>query len=153
MSSPAPEVTSGLAAVRSWCGWHIAPSATETLYVEGEGGRVMLLPSLHVSEVSEIRDESGTVVTGWKSRTNGILRGYWRCEEEYAVDLTHGYEEMPAEITEIVSDLDARSGSAGAFAQVGQVRYATGSDGAPIGASLTIAQKAILDRYKLPPRP
>jgi hypothetical protein len=143
----------GIDTVKAYCGWHVAPSLSETVKVEGDGSRVLLLPSLHVTGVSEVRDEDNTVVTGWKVRENGVARGCWTPETLYSFDITHGYEEMPGEVAEIVADLDARSGSAGAFAQVGQVRYATGSDGAPIGGALTTAQKAVLDRYKLPPRP
>ena len=41
-------------AVRSYCGWHIAPAVEETVTLDGSGGRHLLLPSLHVTEVSEI---------------------------------------------------------------------------------------------------
>lgn len=143
----------GIDAVQAYCGWHIAPSRSEAVRVEGDGGRVILLPSLHVTDATEVRDESGKVVTGWKVRENGVARGRWRCHELYEFDIVHGYDAMPGEVTDIIAELDGRGPGGGALVQVGQVRYATGSDGAPVGGSLTLAQKAILDRYKLPPRP
>lgn len=151
MSSPAPEVTPGLAAVRLWCGWHIAPSKTETVKVEGEGGRVLLLPSLHVTSTTAVRDESGNAVTGWKVRENGIARGSWRCEELYEFDIVHGYAEIPTELLGIIADLDAggvgsakKSESAGPFS----VTY-----GSADLESQPLSVRAIISRYKLPPRP
>lgn len=144
----------GIDAVRAYCGWHIAPSQSETLKVEGDGGRVLLLPSLHVTDCTAVRDESGAAVADFKVRENGVARGWWKCEELYAFDVTHGYSAMPAEVADIIADLDERgTSSPGALVQVGQVRYATGSDGAPLGGALTLGQMAVLDRYKLPPRP
>lgn len=147
----------GIDTVRAYCGWHIAPSRSETVSVEGGGARVLLLPSLHVTSTTEVRDESGTVLAGWKVRENGVARAgsceRWDCEVLYEFDLVHGYNEMPAEVQEIVNDLDGRSGGTGVYSQVGQVRYATGSDGAPIGSALTSYQRSVLDRYKLPAKP
>lgn len=139
--------------IQEYCGWHVAPSRAETVEAEGDGGRVLLLPSLHVTSVTAVRDESGVEVSDFKSRKNGVLRGCWRNEELYRVDIVHGFDAMPSEIEDILADLESRSTPSGALVQVGQVRYATASDGSPLGAHLTGAQKAILDRYKLPPRP
>lgn len=142
----------GIETVQAYCGWHIAPSISQTIEAEGGGGRVLLLPSLHVTAVAEVRDESGSVVTGVKVRRNGVARGLWRRHELYEFDVTHGHDTMPDEVQEIIYDLDERPiGSA--YVQVGQVRVATDKDGAPLGTGLTSGQKAILDRYKLPPRP
>lgn len=148
MPTPAPP---GLAAVRSWCGWHVAPSVTETLSVESGGGRTLLLPSLHVTAVTEIRDESGEIVTGWKWRANGIIRGAWRCEELYEVDVTHGYDAMPDELQVVVDRLEAD----------GTDRRATSITRGPFsetyGAadleSQPITTRAIIGRYRLPSRP
>lgn len=150
MTSPAPEVTPGLAAVRSWCGWHIAPSMDETLKVEGEGSRVILLPSLHLTDVTEVRDESGTVVTNYKWRENGIVRGSWRNEELYAFDVTHGFVEMPPELQAIIDQIDA--------AGVG-ARSATAETSGPFSRSFgttdlesqPLSVRAVIARYKIGP--
>ena len=73
------------AEVRGYCGWHIAPSVTEEIKVEGDGGQVLLLPSLYVTAVASVTDEDGNTVTGWKWRRNGVLRGCWRENVEYTV--------------------------------------------------------------------
>lgn len=150
MSTPAPEITPGLAAVRSWCGWHVGPSVTETLRVESTGGRVLLLPSLHVTDVTAIRDESGTLVEGYKWRENGIIRGSWRCEELYEIDLTHGFETFPTELLGVVGRLDA-DGSGRVLASKGigpfSESYATDLEAQPLST------RAIIGRYRLPSRP
>lgn len=153
MSSPAPEVTPGLAAVRSWCGWHIAPSVTESIKVEGEGGRVLLLPSLHVTDVTAIRNESGDETSGWKWRENGIVRGCWTCDELYEVDLTHGYTNMPAELVNIIDQIDGEGVGA---------RIATSQSTGPFAESFAssvdleaqpLSVRSVLARYRLPSRP
>lgn len=151
MSEPAPEFTAGLSAIRAWCGWHVAPSLTETLKVESLGGWSLLVPSLYVTNVAEVRNEAGDVITGYKWRSNGVLRGTWLCEEQYEVDLTHGYDEMPLELQGIVDQLNAaalgqsvRSQAAGPFS----VTY-----GPADLESQPLSVRAIIGRYRLPPRP
>ena len=39
-------------AVRRYCGWHVAPSITETLRLDGYGGRVLTLPSKHITAIA-----------------------------------------------------------------------------------------------------
>lgn len=152
MSSPAPETTAGLAAVRAWCGWHIAPSQTETVKVESPGGRTLLLPSLHVTDVIEIRNEESSSVAGYRWRENGVVRGWWACEEQYEVDLTHGYDSMPIELQGIVEQLDGAgigrtpsSRSAGPFSE----SYGATTD----LESQPFSVRAVIARYALPPRP
>ena len=41
-------------AVRRHCGWHVAPSVTETLRVDGYGGRTLILPSKHVTAIASV---------------------------------------------------------------------------------------------------
>lgn len=153
MSSPAPEVTPGLAAVRAWCGWHIAPKRAETLEVEGQGGRVLLLPSLHVEAVSEIRNEATTVITGYKARSNGVVRGCWREHDLYSVTLTHGYEEMPAELLAIVNRLDAEGVGARAASSQSTGPFAQSFGSSTDLESQPVSARAVIARYALPPRP
>lgn len=148
---PVPEpITVGEAAVRSWCGWHVAPRVSETVSLEGDGGRVLLLPSLLVADVTEIRGESGEVQSGYKWRPNGVLRGCWTNEELYEVDFVHGYVIMPIELQAIIDDIDAaglgksvKRQSAGPFL----LEFGADLDAQPISV------RSVIDRYKLPPRP
>lgn len=101
--------------VRSECGWHIAPQVTETITVDSPGGRVLLLPSLFVTEVTAVRDVTGDeprTLTGWRISRAGMLHlaGGW--PEGFAaveVDLTHGYESCPAELLAVIADRALRN--------------------------------------------
>lgn len=150
MSSPAPEVTPGLAAVRSWCGWHIAPSRPETVKVESEGGRVILLPSLFVTDCTEVRKEDDAAVTGWKVRQNGVARGHWAAEVEYAFDIVHGYEDMPQELLSIIAELDSGVGPAVASHSAGPFSETYRSSNLE---DQPISVRAVVSRYRLLARP
>lgn len=152
MAEPTP--SAGLSAVRAWCGWHVAPSRTETVEVESDGASVMLLPSLHVTGVSEVRDEDAEVVSSdsYKWRKNGIVRGcWWKCNELYEFDITHGYDDMPLELQQIIDDLNA----SGVGSTV--TRETSGPFSREFGSadleSQPISVRSIISRYKLPPRP
>lgn len=153
MSSPAPEPTPGLAAVRSWCGWHISPSVTETVKVEGEGGQVILLPSLHVTDMTAIRDESGREVTNYKWRENGIVRGAWQWDELYEFDITHGYDTMPPELQAIVDSIDASGVGERLAASEGAGPFSRSFGSSTDLESQPISVRAVVSRYRLPSRP
>lgn len=152
MSSSTPEESAGLAAVRAWCGWHIAPSKTETVRVEGDGGRVMLLPSLHVTDVDEITNEAGSPVTSYKWRENGILRGWWACHDLYSVRLTHGYETLPSELTEVINQIDAAGVGTRSLASKSVGPFSESYGAADLEAQ-PLSVRSIIARYALPSRP
>lgn len=146
-------MTAGLDAIRSWCGWHVAPSATETIEVEGDGGRVILLPSLHVTDVSEIRNEAGDVVSDYKWRRNGVVRGCWASEDLYAFDITHGYETMPTELQAIVDRIDADGVGARQASSETSGPFSRGFGGSTDLEAQPLSVRAVIARYALPPRP
>ena len=43
------------AAIRKHCGWHVAPSVTRTIRLDGHGGDSLLLPSKHVTALSSLK--------------------------------------------------------------------------------------------------
>ncbi|AWY06509.1 head-tail adaptor [Gordonia phage Trine] len=94
--------------VRQMAGWHIFPSVEETLTVDGEGGHVLTLPSLHVTEIHEI-SQHGTPVDpeGYSWSASGDVkldRGSWTTRwGGITVRLTHGYD--PAEIPALIGAL------------------------------------------------
>src|SRR4051812_28403956 len=100
-------------AVRGHCEWHVAPSAQETVQPTGSGGLVLLLPTLHLTDLTDVINdgvpvtvdpkdwsEAGVVDNGtrWSRRRRGVT-----------VTMTHGHETCPPEVLEVVTDL-ARSG-------------------------------------------
>ena len=102
-------VDSAVAALRSDCGWHIAPVLTETVTADGSDTTLLFLPTLRLVSVSAVRDVTRTApvtLTGWRKAGPGMLtRDFgWPCGyEAIEVDLVHGYEETPAELLPAVA--------------------------------------------------
>jgi len=115
-------------------GWHIAPSVTETLRLDGPGGTVLNLPSKHVTNIEEIAwadrrlaepivyptanyvwNKAGIVeltdshAPWWLSWTpDDVLPGYpgWpTLVDSISVTLTHGYAEPPAPVVFAACDM------------------------------------------------
>jgi len=98
--------------VRDWCGWGIA-HAEETFVVDGTGSRVLLLPTLRLVSVEEVRVD-GTVLdpTTYTWSASGQLEraaGWPRRFRAIEVDCTHGYDPVPDALRLVVLELAARS--------------------------------------------
>jgi hypothetical protein len=100
--------------VRGECGWHIAPVVTETLTVDSRGGQLLLLPTLKIATVTEVRDvtsDTPRVVTGWRVAPSGmlVLAGGWpRGYAAIEVDLTHGYATCPEDLLGVIAERAGR---------------------------------------------
>jgi hypothetical protein len=170
--APAP-TDQAVAAVRSYCGWHIAPSRTETLTLDGPGGNVLCLPSLHVTDVLSVTEdenlldpaldynwsEAGVLRRSWATGYwSGYSGSWWSCAMRgIRVELTHGYDEWPVELAGIIQAVADRISdnptgleqqTVGPFTE----KYATSGTGGA-GTAFAGADEAVLTRYKLPPRP
>lgn len=142
------------AEVRAYAGWHIAPNRADTDSFRSYGGPVLLLKSLHVTAVASVTID-GTAIADYQWYENGVLRreAGWPCGK-VEVEFTHGYDVVAiGDLYGVITALAARGGSTGAYVQVGQVRVAVDSSGAPLGGTLSASERAVLDRYLLPPRP
>ena len=147
------------ALVRAYCGWHIAPSRTETVTLAGNNGRTLMLPSMHVTAVNSITSDADTPLTAddydWSAAGVLTARTYAWTGRSITVSITHGYTEPPAEVTGIVQAIAQRAvdnpGSrpreqAGPFADAySQV----GANQAPTLALLD-SERAALRRYRIP---
>lgn len=152
---------SACTAVRSYCGWHVAPVVTETVTLDVAGfGPLLFLPTLHLVSVAEVRDvtrDAPTVLDGWRTTAAGAVaspRGWPIGFSAVEVDMVHGFDECPADIlavlqsmTSVSSDLVTTQDQAGPF-MVSSPAYATAGP-----ASLSYTQMSILAPYRLPPRP
>ena len=141
-------------AIRTYCGWHVWPERDETITLDGEGGSVLTLPTMHLADLAEIR-EHGAVVDAsayeW-SRTGDVKRvaGRWtRRWRGLEVDLVHGYASVPAALRMLVVDsvADAVSSPAGAPTAIGPFQWGTQM---PASSRWLSEQRTILDRYRLP---
>lgn len=156
---PQSALDAATAAVRAYCGWHVAPPATETVAVDADGYTV-LLPSLRITAVSSVTVDGaplGADAFEWSAagilRLTASARGFRKVE----VAMTHGFDTAP-DVAAVIFAVAARaiaSPSGVVRAQVGQVSETytqTGANQAG-GVALLDAEMATLDRYKLPPRP
>lgn len=116
---PALMVDAAEAVVRAHCGWHIAPSRTETITLVGSSASALFLPSLHVTAVTSVT-EDGTVLdladvlvsdAGVLTRLPGV--SWTTPDKTVAVNYTHGYAEVPADVKLIVLSLASRLPSTG----------------------------------------
>jgi hypothetical protein len=152
-----------LAAARREAGWHVCPVITESLVLDGFGGRALLLPTMNIVAVANIVNNGNpvdpTIVTtagrvGWLLF---ISQGCW--SYRYAgvtLDLTHGFtaEQAPdwrEAILLMVSQMSSmsiigRPDSDLSSKQVDDVVYKWGAAQALPGA------QPILEKYQLPTR-
>lgn len=151
------------AAVRLYCGWHIAPSQVDTVTVDGSGATVQGLPTLHLTAVASItEDDTAVDVTGIEWSAAGFLKRStaWTCKlRGVTAQITHGYLEVPPEVREIVLTAAARglATPAGGVVrdqeQVGDysrnVQYSTVGQNQAAGGSLLPHELTVLDRYAI----
>lgn len=145
-------------AIRTECGWHVAPVITEELVLDGRGGRDLLVPSKRVREVISAKSDGLDVTDQVRfSRRAGVLTlaSGWSCEVG-SIELTirHGYEtDEVADVAALIVTLTRRAAAGGAVVQqaVGSasMKLATGRDGAALSVPLMESEKLTLEPYKL----
>lgn len=145
-------------AIRTECGWHVAPIITEELVLDGPGGTVLLVPSKRVRSIISATSDGVDVTADVKfSRRAGVLTlaSGWSCDVG-SIELTmlHGHtaEEVP-DVAALIVTLTKRAATAGAIVQqsIGSasVRLATGRDGLAAGVPLFESEKDVLAPYRL----
>lgn len=144
-----------IAAVRSYCGWHVAPAYVETFVVDGPGGTVLALPTLRLNDVTSITENDVVLTVAdieW-SRDGTLRKGRWTTRYRgVTVVASHGYATVPADLVAVVLDAVSRAVSvpAGQVAEkFGPFEYG-GSQG---GVQFFEHELAVLDRYRLEPQP
>lgn len=148
------------ALVRSWCGWHVTPSRTETVTLNGNGSPTLGLPSLYVTALTSVTDTDGTLLTldtDYQWSTAGVLSRLglgWVWGSGIAVTFTHGYDEVPelAAVIMAVASRAQKSPDGVTRVQEGLVveQYSQTTSGAGGGVSLLPHEKDILRRYRVP---
>ncbi|SIM96821.1 hypothetical protein [Mycobacteroides abscessus] len=166
-----------LAAARAYCGWHVTPVKTDdTVELDGPGGNTLMLPTLKLISLSEVRERVGayggatdeTVYSPAQLETSrhGMVRkrpgltphGPWWTNELGAitVKMTHGYAEDEAAnwqdaILSMVDRVSTMIGG-GPFIGIGPFQYgATTSSSAH--SQFSDAERATFDLYRLEPTP
>lgn len=149
--------------VRDYCGWHIAPSVTDT-YTKLEIGSagIIMLPSMHVTDVvSAVIDSPGDTVTLATTDYDWFQPGFieaksptWRYGHIIhglaSVTMTHGYDTCPIGVKTVIFELmqSADQMSTGNVKEVASPGYRI-QWGALAGLSMTPDQINRLSSYKI----
>lgn len=95
-------IDAALVAARRFCGWPVSPSRSETIVMDGSGGRVLSLPTLNLTAVASVT-ELGVAVdvsTLDRSQRKGTLTKRFGCwtgrDGAISATITHGYTEAEA---------------------------------------------------------
>lgn len=148
------------ALVRSYCGWHIAPSRDDMYTVRTFGDAVILLPSMYVTAVATVTEADSPLTLDdqyrWLAPSSVIRRVYsWGCDNEVVVEFTHGYTTPPRDVTAVVQAVAQRaidnpgartSQSAGPFSE----SYSASAAASGTALALLESEKAALAPYKIP---
>ncbi len=149
------------AAIRKYCGWHVAPSVTRTIRLDGHGGDSLLLPSKHVTALSSLKldgvercartrvsSEAGSLVL-----VNGAI--FPDLPGSVEATITDGWdlEDVP-EVQMILLDIASRvmqvPGTVSSQSTNGSsVTYRSGSDGGVPNVALFDSEKRTLQPYRL----
>lgn len=159
-SQPERNLAAAEAAVRAYCGWHIAPAMVEDLVLDGTGTRSLFLKTLKLRNVvsAEVSGEVVDVATlEWSEagfvRAPGIFPDRLR---SVRLTVEHGFDAVP-DVAQIIRDIAARADAAPGGVvreQAGAVSItnsltATGVSG---GVVLMDHERRMLDKYRLPGR-
>lgn len=142
------------ATVRRFCGWHIAPSITQTVQVTAHGGRRMNLPSGHVTAIVAISFQGCTLDPAtdidWSPEGAVMLRrglpDWPDVPGGVSATITHGWdvEDVP-EIMALIASIAQRASSSPAAIASQSVNGASvtfrTSNGAPLGVPLLQVEK------------
>lgn len=153
-----------VAAVRGHCHWHIAPSVTETVKLDGPGHGMLQLPTLHLTDVTAVVNDGEAIdlvdeELQWSER--GAIRRKWRYWTRkwrgVEVTFTHGYPDFPQDVLAVARDMARAGDRIGASALTSgphQVQFGVTGAGVQAGAvGMSDLQMRVLDRYRIPGRP
>lgn len=157
-----------LAQVQAYCGWHVAPEVDETITLDGSGASALLLPSLHVVNITKVTEDGVELDPAYYTWSEiGVVRRRheyadaeaWRTSlarwtfsfRGVVVEYTHGFDELPADLLAVVEQLaDRASAPTGNLASktVGPFTETYRDD---LG-QISPGEASVLSRYKLPKR-
>lgn len=107
----AATIASAVDSIRDDVGWHIAPVRTETLLLDSDGGRLLVLPTLRLVAVTSVRDvtdpDSPVDLDDWRKTRSGMLyrRSGWPCGfETIEVTIQHGFTSWPESLIPVVAE-------------------------------------------------
>lgn len=152
---PQQALNGALKQVQSFCGWHIAPSQSDTANVWSTDGCALVLPTMYLTAVASVTQNSTVVAaTNYLFESYGVIRTLatgtpFLTAYRATVAFTHGYTALPDDVAQVVLSLAQRSltDTRGLVARPGTSTGATFIEG--YGAQLTDADKEKLGPYRI----
>ncbi|MGL3804716.1 hypothetical protein ACSYDW_01325 [Paeniglutamicibacter sp. R2-26] len=152
-------IAGAVASVRRHCGWHVSPAREESFILDGRGGRIQRLPTLHIANVLKVTDggQELTYRTDYRWSEMGLLErmhGSWSPHfRDVEVTAVHGIDDVPDIVTMILSviartmasPMGATREQAGAMS----VTWANTSPGVAGGMVLLKSELAMLSSFRL----
>jgi len=145
--------------IRKTVGWSISQESGVVVTLDGSGARSLWLPSLLVTAVASVVEDSTTltVVTGFDWTTYGRLirvgRDWTYKPRSVVVTFTHGYTTNPDDVKGICLTLAGRvydNPTALRSYTVGGVSETFAGSAGTLGPGLTDDEKVALAGYRLP---
>jgi hypothetical protein len=163
--------------IRDFLGWHLAPSITETLWVDQCGDGTILLPTRHLTGVTSVTptfpgataisstayqwDRRGWIdfhpygfapnpSSAWPIDTVHLFDAYPKRDRRVIVEFTHGYPNLPYSVAEVGNELVMRAMEkpSGVANQVQAGPFRFAFN--EFGIVMSEDQKSRLSQYKLP---
>lgn len=160
-----PGVDPGLALaassrIRAWCRWHVSPVIAETLVLDGSGTDVLMLPSRLVLDVTEVL-VNGQPVAGFDWSRSGWIEAHYGTFPDrlrsVSVTLTHGHDQLPEEILQVVRGMAQRAADVAENGMVVaqgtdsfNVSYGRSAWGGAADLELLPTDRALLAPYRVP---
>lgn len=137
-----------VAKVRGYCRWHIAPSVTETITVDGSGAPLIVLPTLRLTDLISITDDGATVTSPEWSTSGMVYRGTWANWSpkfrSVVAEMTHGFDTWPEDLEAVTVEI----ATSPTMSRVSSVT--SGSHQVSFETSMSSSASETLDRYALP---
>lgn len=149
------------AAIRAYCGWHVAPVITEELVLDTPCALTMLLPTMRLVNVISATIDGVDVLPDLEWSSAGMItnvNGFSKKFRGLTINIEHGFEIEDTPLVGLIASLTARaklapSGVVSQGRTVGpfneQMTFATVSGGGTPGLTLLESEKAQLAPYRL----
>lgn len=139
-------------AVRSYCGWHVAPVITETVRLDGDGRHTLLLPTGRLLRVDAVTNDGVDVLDLVDPSTKGMLEIRGRRWSDrlggIVVTITHGHDQAP-DLAGVIATAAARGATTGLNAGIAQQAVGPASVRYVDSIPLLQSEKDILDPYRI----
>lgn len=154
----ADQIQVASARIRAYCRWHIFPNVNTVLTMDGPGQRFAMLPSLHVTAVNLVTEDTVELLdTDYEWSASGQLwkaAGWTGHFRGLVVDFDHGYDDVPEEIRDVCIAVAKRLPAQ----LVGATQETAGGVSRTYGSLFDVdpflpAERMELDRYRIFNRP